>query len=113
MIDLSDGLSSDLAHLCHESRVAALVDVRRIPIDPLVARLCAELQLDPLEAALNGGEDFELLFTIDPRDLPRLPKRIGNVPATYIGDVTPERYGITLREGRRRRRLTPRGFMHF
>ncbi|MBD0371245.1 MAG: thiamine-phosphate kinase [Pyrinomonadaceae bacterium] len=113
MIDLSDGLSSDLAHLCHESKVGARIDAARIPVDPLVEHLADKLRLNPLEAALNGGEDFELLFTIHPRDLQRLPKRIGTVPATYIGDITDERDLILLRQGRRLRQLNPRGFMHF
>jgi thiamine-monophosphate kinase len=113
MIDISDGLSSDLAHLCHESRVGAKIDARRIPLDPLILQLCRELQIDPLEAALHGGEDFELLFTIRPGDLARLPKRTGDVPATYIGDVTDERDGIVLRQGAGFRRLKQGGFMHF
>ncbi|HKS27728.1 MAG TPA: thiamine-phosphate kinase [Pyrinomonadaceae bacterium] len=113
MIDLSDGLSSDLSHLCRESRVGAIVDARRIPVDPLAEQLADLVRLDPMEAALNGGEDFELLFTIHPRDLPRLPRSVGGVPATYIGDVTDRRDGVLLRQGRSLRRLTPRGFMHF
>jgi thiamine-monophosphate kinase len=63
--------------------------------------------------ALNGGEDFELLFTVNPRDLPRLPKRTGGVSATYIGDVTDARDEILLREGRRFRALKRGGFVHF
>ncbi|HEX8173663.1 MAG TPA: thiamine-phosphate kinase [Pyrinomonadaceae bacterium] len=113
MIDLSDGLSSDLSHLCRESRVGASLDASRIPIDPLVEQLAGELRLNPLEAALNGGEDFELLFTIHPRDLPRLPASIGGVTATYIGDVTGARDRLLLRRGRSFRRLNARGFMHF
>jgi thiamine-monophosphate kinase len=113
MIDISDGLSSDLAHLCRESEVGASVDERRIPVAPYVAQLCAELRLDPLETALNGGEDFELLFTIHPRDLARLPKRKGGVPATYIGDVTDEREGILMRLGAGFRVMQSRGFRHF
>lgn len=113
MIDLSDGLSSDLAHLCRESRVGARIDAARIPVDPVVEHLAGELRLHPLKAALGGGEDFELLFSIRPRDLSRLPLRLGNVPATYIGDVTTERDGVLLNQGRSLRRLTPRGFMHF
>lgn len=113
MIDISDGLSSDLSHLCRESRVGAIVDARRIPIDPCVTQLSYELRLNPLEAALGGGEDFELLFTIHPRDLPRLPKSIGGVTATYIGDVTSERDRVLLRRGRSFRRLNPRGYTHF
>lgn len=113
MIDISDGLSSDLTHLCHESRAGALVDSRRIPFDTSLLSLCKELRLDPLALALNGGEDFELLFTVAPRDLVRLPKRVNGVPATYIGDVTSERDGIILREGRKRCPLLPGGFAHF
>jgi thiamine-monophosphate kinase len=113
MIDISDGLSSDLTHLCHESGVGATVDARRIPIDPLLTRLCERLGLDPLAAALDGGEDFELLFTIHPRDLARLPKHVRGVTATYIGDVTHERAGVRLRAGDRCYRLEPEGFKHF
>jgi thiamine-monophosphate kinase len=113
MIDISDGLSSDLTHLCHESRVGATIDARRIPIDPNVTRLCESLRLNPLQAALNGGEDFELLFTIHPRDLARLPISVGGVTATYIGDVTRERAGVVLRTGKTFRSLKPGGFEHF
>ncbi|MBA2733697.1 MAG: thiamine-phosphate kinase [Acidobacteria bacterium] len=88
MIDISDGLSSDLAHLCRSSRVGAIIDASRIPIDPQVINLCGRRALDPLLLALHGGEDFELLFTIYPRDLGWLPREVGGVPVTYIGDVT-------------------------
>jgi thiamine-monophosphate kinase len=113
MIDISDGLSSDLAHLCRESGVGARIDAKRIPIDPLLAHQGRLLDLDPLDMALNGGEDFELLFTVHPRDLPRLPKRASGVAATYIGDVTYERDGILLHEGGRFHRLKRGGFVHF
>ncbi|HEY0322370.1 MAG TPA: thiamine-phosphate kinase [Pyrinomonadaceae bacterium] len=113
MIDISDGLSSDLAHLCRESRVGARVYASRIPVDPCAAHLCEQLRQDPLEAAINGGEDFELLFTVHPGDLMRLPERVGAVPATYIGDVTDERDRIALRQGIRSRALKRGGFLHF
>lgn len=113
MIDISDGLSSDLSHLCHESGVGACIDAKRIPFDPSLISLGDRLGLDPLELALDGGEDFELLFTVRPRDLPHLPLRVGGVKATYIGDVTGRREGITLRTGSRTRRLDPGGFVHF
>lgn len=113
MIDLSDGLSSDLIHICHESRVGARIEPRRIPFDPLLRHLAHELQLHPLDAALAGGEDFELLFTVSPDNLTRLPKSVGGVAATYIGDVTDEREGVVLRHGRSLRPLRPRGFTHF
>ena len=60
MIDISDGLSSDLNHLCAESGVGAVIDSASIPIDPKVTRLCGRRALDPLALALHGGEDFEL-----------------------------------------------------
>jgi thiamine-monophosphate kinase len=113
MIDLSDGLSSDLAHLCRASRTGALVEAARLPINPAVASVCGRRALDPLALALHGGEDFELLFTIRPRDLSRLPRTVDNVPATYIGDVTHEFGRIQILEGRRRWTLQPAGFTHF
>ena len=113
MIDLSDGLSSDLAHLCHESNVGAVIDAARIPIDPLVVNLCGRRALDPLLLALHGGEDFELLFTVRPRDLSWLPRQLGGVPVTYLGDVTNEAGRIRVSEGSHVWTLEPAGFTHF
>ena len=95
MIDISDGLSSDLAHLCRESGVGALLDASRIPVDPLIAQALAAGQ-DTLSLALHGGEDFELLFTVKPRNLARLPPAIDGASITYIGDVTNETGRIRL-----------------
>jgi thiamine-monophosphate kinase len=113
MIDISDGLSSDLAHLCRESNVGARIDAARIPIDPPVIDLCGRRALDPLLLALHGGEDFELLFTIRPRDLKRLPRGLGGVPVTYLGDVTNDAGHISLAEGSRVSTIEPAGFTHF
>ncbi|HYJ45836.1 MAG TPA: hypothetical protein VEV81_04410, partial [Pyrinomonadaceae bacterium] len=63
--------------------------------------------------ALHGGEDFELLFTIRPRDLKRLPRALGNVPVTYIGDVTNDSGQILVTEGSHVWTLEPGGFHHF
>jgi len=79
-MDLSDGLSSDLAHLCEASGVAAEVDAARLPIHPLAAKLGAEAALD---AALHGGEDYELLFAAKPGT--KMPRSIGGVTVTCIG----------------------------
>jgi thiamine-monophosphate kinase len=108
MIDISDGLSSDLAHLCRESNVGARLMASRIPIDPLIAEARDEDAL-----ALNGGEDFELLFTVKPRNLARLPTEVDGVPATYIGDVTDEPGRVLLVDQGRTRALRPAGFAHF
>jgi thiamine-monophosphate kinase len=113
MIDISDGLSSDLWHLCRESNVGAIIDASRIPIDPPVVNVCGRRALDPLLLALHGGEDFELLFTVRPRDLPWLPRSVGGVPATYIGDVSEDANHIRIAEGSRVWDLEPAGFMHF
>jgi thiamine-monophosphate kinase len=113
MIDISDGLSNDLAHLCAESNVGALLDASRIPIDPAVVNLCGRRALDPLLLALHGGEDFELLFTVRPRDLRWLPRALGGVPLTYIGDVTNDAGRIRISEGSRVWTLEPGGFEHF
>lgn len=113
MIDLSDGLSSDLAHLCRESRTGALIEAARLPVNPAVAEVCGRRALDPLALALHGGEDFELLFTIRPRDLCRLPRSVDNIPATYIGDVTHPKSRIRILEGNRQWTLQPAGFEHF
>jgi thiamine-monophosphate kinase len=113
MIDISDGLSSDLTHLCRESNVGARIDAARIPIDPPVIDLCGRRALDPLLLALHGGEDFELLFTIHPRDLKWLPRGLGDVPVTYLGDVTNDAGHIQIAEGSHVWDLEPGGFIHF
>ncbi|HVF26936.1 MAG TPA: thiamine-phosphate kinase [Pyrinomonadaceae bacterium] len=120
MIDLSDGLSSDLAHLCRQSRVGSKIEAARIPVDPLIARGITKVSddslsdpLNPLALGLHGGEDYELLFTVDPRKAARVPEEIDGVPATYIGDVTNDAGRIRLVEGERTRTLKPSGFNHF
>jgi thiamine-monophosphate kinase len=111
MIDVSDGLSSDLAHLCEESGAGGRLDAARIPVDPSLMRL-REHEFDPLELALNGGEDFELLFTVKPQNLKKLPTEIDGVPVTYLGDMT-RQTSLTLVDGSRSCSLTPSGFKHF
>lgn len=64
MIDISDGLSSDLLHICRQSGMGCRIFQDRIPIDPETARAAREMNIEPFIAALNGGEDYELLFTV-------------------------------------------------
>src|SRR5258705_2240878 len=113
MIDLSDGLSSDLNHLCAESGVGALVEASQIPIDGLVAELCGRRALDPLMLALHGGEDFELLFTVRPENVARLPRRVDGVSVTRIGEMKASSEGIKISEGARVWQLDPYGWEHF
>jgi thiamine-monophosphate kinase len=113
MIDISDGLSSDLAHLCEESNAGALIDSSSLPIDGNVIRLCGRRALDPLTLALHGGEDFELLFTVRPVDVPRLPKRVDGIDISRIGEVTDQPGRVQVHEKSRVWDLQPGGFEHF
>jgi thiamine-monophosphate kinase len=113
MIDISDGLSSDIAHLCEESDVGVLIDSASVPIDRDVIHLCGRRALDPLMLALHGGEDFELLFTVRPDDVARLPKRVDGVAISRIGEVTDQPGKIRIVEKNRVWDLRPQGFEHF
>lgn len=80
MIDISDGLASEIFHLCKQSRVGALVEESGVPIHPDTQMLALQFKLDPITCALNGGEDYELLFTIRPEDA----EKIKFLPEIYI-----------------------------
>jgi thiamine-monophosphate kinase len=113
MIDISDGLSSDLNHLCTESNVGALIDASRLPIDPLVKDLSGRRALDPLMLALHGGEDFELLFTVNQKNVAKLPSRVDGVSLTPIGEIKEASQGVRISEGSRTWNLEPGGWEHF
>ena len=113
MIDVSDGLSSDLTHLCEESSVGALIHASSVPIDDDVSTLCGRRALDPLMLALHGGEDFELLFTVRPEDVARLPKKVDGVAFSHIGEVTDQPGAVRVAEKNRVWDLQPLGFEHF
>jgi len=113
MIDLSDGLSSDLNHLCTASNTGALVDASRLPIDDRVVELCGRRALDPLQLALHGGEDFELLFTVKPENVARLPRRVDGVDIKRIGEIQAVSEGVMISEGSRKWELKPAGWKHF
>jgi len=113
MIDLSDGLSSDLNRLCAASNVGALIESALLPVDEHVTELCGRRALDPLQLALHGGEDFELLFTVKPDNVTRLPRRVDGVEIKRIGEVTDSRDGVRISEGARVWELKPGGWVHF
>jgi thiamine-monophosphate kinase len=111
MIDVSDGLSSDLGHLCGESGVGAEVFSERLPLSKELRGLSSQLKRHPMDYALQGGEDYELLFTSSPRKAERL--RSLRVRVTELGVVT-RRNGMYLADDRGgRRRLLAAGFDHF
>jgi len=103
-LDLSDGLSTDLAHLCQESGVAAEVDAAALPLHPGAT----------LDQALNGGEDYELLFAASPSA--HIPRSIAGVRVTRIGRIVKPRTGqpaITLVTTQGKQPVSPRGWEHF
>ncbi|MET0647693.1 MAG: thiamine-phosphate kinase [Pyrinomonadaceae bacterium] len=112
LIDLSDGLSSDLAHVCRKSGVGARVEATSLPLDPRLAGAGFDAG-EALKLALDGGEDFELLFTASPRQASRLPAEVGGVPVTRVGEVTGERGKVRLVKDGRAALLRPGGFEHF
>lgn len=107
MIDLSDGLSIDLARLCQASGVGARIDGESVPRHPH-----SSLAHTPLAQALHGGEDFELLFTVPKNGSNRVPRRVGGVPLTRIGEIVGGRQLRMLRQGREES-LPVLGFQHF
>jgi thiamine-monophosphate kinase len=113
MIDISDGLSSDLNHLCKESGVGAVIDAGRIPIDQVVTEICGRRALDPLMLALHGGEDFELLVTVKAENVGKLPKRVDGIAVTAIGTIEEQSHGVKISEGPRVWNLEPGGWEHF
>jgi thiamine-monophosphate kinase len=93
MIDISDGLSSEVIHLCKNSKVGCNLYEEKIPLDPQVISTCEEFQLDSTTIALSGGEDYELLFTIATEDFPKIK---ANPHLTVIGHMTRESEGMHL-----------------
>lgn len=93
MIDISDGLSSEIIHICKSSKVGARLYEERIPIDPSVYKICEEFNLTTTTVALNGGEDYELLFTIDINDHEKIK---ANPNLTIIGHIADEAEGMNL-----------------
>src|SRR5690606_14726555 len=85
MIDISDGLSSEILHLSEQSGYGFKVYEEKIPLDPMVIQTAEEFGINPITCALNGGEDYELLFTISQSDFPKIK---GNPNVTVIGHTT-------------------------
>lgn len=93
MIDISDGLASELFHICDSSVVGAAIYDEKLPIDPTTYQSAVDFNLDPTTCVLNGGEDYELLFTIDIGDFEKIK---GNPNLTVIGHITESGAGINL-----------------
>ena len=107
MIDLSDGLSSDLLHICEDSGVGAELNASAIPIDKDLVTLISEEEA--LTLALNGGEDFELLFTVPEEKAHLLTSDL----VTCIGVITDAASGVQLKDGNQKTPIYPLGYRHF
>jgi thiamine-monophosphate kinase len=111
MIDISDGLSSDLAHICEQSGVGAEIHSDRIPISPALMKLSGELMMPVLHYALSGGEDYELLFTVPPGKINRLQSL--HIPVTEIGAVKRGKAMMLIDDRGRKNTLQATGYDHF
>jgi len=115
-MDISDGLSTDLQHLCEESHLGAVIEASALPIHPLASGLTAHWRSGsklqkPASLALHGGEDYELLFAASAKT--RVPRSIAGVPITRIGALTRSRSILLIDFEGRRTGLNAKGWEHF
>jgi thiamine-monophosphate kinase len=93
MIDISDGLASELYHICKSSGVGAFIEEAQVPMNDEMRLMAIKFKLDPITCALSGGEDYELLFTINPEDI----EKVQFMSDVYIaGEITESSEGIKL-----------------
>ncbi len=111
MIDVSDGLASEVFHLCKQSNLGAFIEESGVPIHPDAEMQAINFGLDPITCALSGGEDYELLFTIDPNDV----EKIKYLPDIYMmGEMTAAEDGVKLHtKGGNIHPITAQGWQHF
>ncbi|MFK8102222.1 MAG: thiamine-phosphate kinase [Saprospiraceae bacterium] len=111
MIDISDGLASEVFHLCKQSKVGAFVEESGVPLHPDTELQAINFKLDPITCALSGGEDYELLFTIAPDQI----EKIKYLPDIYImGEMVPAADGINLHtKGGNVHAIKAQGWRHF
>lgn len=109
LIDVSDGLSSEVLHLCDASGLGCKLFESKIPMDPTVIRLAEEFGINPITAALNGGEDYELLFTVPLSDWDKIK---GNPNLTAIGHLTESPQRLLVLNSGQEVELKAQGFQH-
>lgn len=115
MIDISDSLSADLNHLLQQSEVGAQLQRSQIPISTALRRYASQTGGDAMDYALNGGEDYELLFSLPEENIPKLERLIkkGVLQATKIGRITSKNKGFVLKSADGKiRKIVPRGHDH-
>jgi thiamine-monophosphate kinase len=112
MIDISDGLASEIIHICRQSSVGAVIEEAKVPLHPMTEQVAAlQFKIDPITCALHGGEDYELLFCVSPSDYSTLQM----MPDVYIiGEITPPCTGVRLlSSGGQYHNITAQGWNHF
>ncbi|MBT8221146.1 MAG: thiamine-phosphate kinase [Bacteroidia bacterium] len=111
MIDISDGLASDLFHICKQSNVGAFLEESGVSVHPDTEQQAIKFGMDPITCALSGGEDYELLFTINPNDF----EKVKYLPDVYIaGEIINEDQGVMLHtKGGNIHPITAQGWQHF
>ncbi|MGB0985282.1 MAG: thiamine-phosphate kinase [Saprospiraceae bacterium] len=111
MIDVSDGLASELFHICTQSGVGAILEEDGVPLHPQTEEMALKFKLDPITCGLSGGEDYELLFTIDPKDL----DKVKYMPDIFIaGEITEASEGVKLHtKGGNIHAIKAQGWQHF
>jgi thiamine-monophosphate kinase len=99
MLDISDGLSGDLSHLCARSNVGARIELAHLPLSPSIRSVAASISYDAFSWALHGGEDYELLFSVSPGNAQKVIEAVHaatDVPVTPIGTLLPADAGMRL-----------------
>jgi thiamine-monophosphate kinase len=112
MMDVSDGLSTDLARLCAVSGVGAQIRAEALPAVRLPHALLAR-RIDPLALALHGGEDYGLLFTVPPKSAQRLRRLARHAPITQVGEITLQRKIELIHSDGHSSPLPPKGWSPF
>lgn len=111
MIDISDGLSSELLHICKNSEVGCLLYEEKIPVNEMARQFAYKLEIDPTACALSGGEDYELLFTIDQKDYDAISL---NTDISIVGHITDKDEGsYIITKGGNKHALTAQGWNAF
>ncbi|RCR71125.1 thiamine-phosphate kinase [Larkinella punicea] len=111
MIDVSDGLASELIHICTQSKTGAVIFDENLPIDDVTYLAATELNISPITAALNGGEDYELLFMIRPQEFEKLKNHARITPIGYLTDK-PESILLATKAGQYTQ-IKAQGWKHF
>jgi thiamine-monophosphate kinase len=112
MMDLSDGISSDLPKLCEASGVGACLNEGALPVVKIQQKDHRK-KFKAIELALDGGDDYELLFTVASKNVARIPKAIAGVAVTRIGEITADKRVILARQNGRVSRLQNKGWDPF